>query len=182
MSSRPNTIPGVSRTYIAGSEPEPEILTYITEGEKEEIQYLKGLEKLLKDNNKLKKLMVCVNDKIDESIVSCSHPLKRTDALLNYIKLNYPSRPSNMSLYTICDLDSGSFKTDEQLKLISISQNENINIILSNPAFQIWLVFHYYSPPFLPLSPKNLQYIFLCCIFCLILRLIMIFPVAAYIL
>ena len=87
MSSRPNTIPGVSSTYIAGSEPEPEILTYITEGEKEEIQYLKGLEKLLKDNNKLKKLMVCVNDKIDES-------------------------------------------------------NENINIILSNPAFQIWLVFH----------------------------------------
>ena len=145
MSSRPNTIPGVSSTYISGSEPEPEILTYITEGEKEEIQYLKGLEKLLKDNNKLKKLMVCVNDKIDESIVSCSHPLKRTDALLNYIKLNYPSRPSNMSLYTICDLDSGSFKTDEQLKLISISQNENINIILSNPAFQIWLVFHYYS-------------------------------------
>lgn len=145
MSSRPNTTLGINSTYVAGSVNEPDILVYVSEGEKEEIQYLKGLEQYLRGRNKLSKSIVCVNEKIDKSIVSCSHPLKRMDALLNYLNLNYPVKPQSMHSYIICDLDSGSFKNSDQAKLILLSQNNNINIVLSNPAFQLWLVFHFYT-------------------------------------
>lgn len=145
MSSRPNTTLGINSTYVACSVNEPDILVYITEGEKEEIQYLKGLELYLKERDRLSKSIVCVNEKIDKSIVSCSHPLKRMDALLNYLNLNYPVKPQGIHSFIICDLDSGSFKSSEQAKLISLCQNNNINIILSNPAFQLWLVFHFYT-------------------------------------
>lgn len=145
MSSRPNTTLGVNSNYIAGSVSVPDLLIYITEGEQEEIQYLKGLEQYLRERNRLSKFVICVNEKIDKSLVSCSHPLKRMDALVNYLNLNYPVKPQNMSSYIICDLDAGSFKPSEQVELIILCQKNNINIILSNPAFQLWLVFHFYT-------------------------------------
>lgn len=147
---RPITHLGISSSFIPNSIPEPKVLIYVTEGSKEEIIYLKGVIKSLTENDsQFNKTIICVNEEIDESIMpgklQQSHPLSRLELLNDFLSLKYSKRPQSLTLWLICDRDNGSLTNNQYDKLVQDATQNQVNLIISNPAFQIWLFFHFYS-------------------------------------
>lgn len=46
-------------------------------------------------------------------------------------------------VYVLLDADSEQYKKEQIKEAISIGKNKNVNVIISNPCFELWLLLHF---------------------------------------
>ena len=142
------TIPGKSKYETGTVAPNPVLfIVVITEGCVEELEYIKGIRDDYKD--KLVGInFVILNDLYQDETGAAhnSNPMKRYEAIQEWSQ-EFKSRvgmDDNDEEFLICDRDNGSFKSEQYDKLVEETKKRpNFHLILSNPAFQIWLLFHF---------------------------------------
>ncbi len=122
------------------------IISIVTEGSKEEQEYIKGYYNYLypqgKDNINIEWINEHIIDKKKEE--KASHPLRRLELMkerLSRKNPHYKEYPDEAWL--VCDRDDGSFTEEQYDKLLNECKDAKIQIIMSNPAFQVWLLLHY---------------------------------------
>lgn len=145
-----NTIPGQS-VYKEGTK---DVRTFfyvaiVTEGCQEEIQYINGINKAIVNIDEMPFRLICVNDLIDNEIIrkTYSNPLQRLRVLIewrNECERKYGANPQDED-WLICDRDNSSFSDSQYDELLKEAGREKFKVIVSNPAFQIWLLFHFVS-------------------------------------
>lgn len=135
-----------NRNYVSQSEELGKYFTIaiITEGCKEEIIYLKHIRKLYQESSDKNVTVAFVNDEyIKEKVaISESHPLKRLEAMKERIKNSQLPADEN---WLVCDRDSDSFTNTQYDDICKECANNGIHLVVSNPAFQLWLLFHFIS-------------------------------------
>lgn len=143
-----DTTPGVA-AYVSGSEEMATlfVLSIIAEGYREEPKYLNAIKKLCQEKVELNIVIHILNRKylLQTNSAGHSNPMKRLEALLEW-KANHPtiSGYDNQDEYwLICDRDDGSFTPQQYDDVLAKCQQENIRFIVSNPAFQLWLLLHF---------------------------------------
>ncbi|RGQ92932.1 RloB domain-containing protein [Bacteroides fragilis] len=146
---RPQT--NVNKTsYISDSIDERSvfIISIVTEGSKEEQIYIKGYYDLLRhqgmNNMNIEWINEDIIDKKKEE--KASHPLRRLELMkerLSRINPYYKDYPDEAWL--VCDRDDYSFSQKQYDTLLEECKRENIQVVISNPAFQLWLLLHFDS-------------------------------------
>lgn len=46
-------------------------------------------------------------------------------------------------MYVLLDADSEQYKKEQIKEAISIGKNKNVNVIISNPCFELWFLLHF---------------------------------------
>lgn len=143
-----DTVPGVT-DYTSGATSMHAALFIIiaTEGSNEEIEYIKYVQSLLREKSVSSFEIVFLNDYIsdDKIRVGASNPHQRLDMMLDWKhrQLSVVGTDVVDEDWLICDRDDGSFTEQQYGQVMQIAQHNNINVIVSNPAFQLWLLFHF---------------------------------------
>ena len=132
-------------SYIPNSEEETTIYTICiaTEGEVEELQYIKGFVASFLKKNSIS--IRYANDNLNDNERHSSHPKCRLQHLLRFrasIHPNWKEYSDDMS-WLVCDRDSQSFKEKQYDDVVQQCKDNNISFIISNPAFQLWLLMHF---------------------------------------
>lgn len=139
------TIPGKD-AYESGSTPVRDLyfIAIIAEG-KEECIYLEYIKSIVNKAATVKLNIEILNHHYNKEKIalSDSHPLKRLDALKQWCDTIQTKSLPNDEEWIICDRDNGSFTDDQYDKLLADAEKRGIHVIVSNPAFQIWLLFHF---------------------------------------
>lgn len=142
-----NTIPG-KESYDSGTEPTIDLffVSIVTEGVKEEIIYLDYVSKLVKECDGVNFKIVLLNKLYKDTSLSISdsHPKKRLEILKEWkewVQKHYDAGKDED--WIVCDRDDRSFKEEQFDELCAEAINTHFNIVISNPAFQIWLLFHF---------------------------------------
>lgn len=139
------TIPGKD-AYESGSTPVRDLyfIAIIAEG-KEECIYLEYIKSIVNKAATVKLNIEILNHHYNKEKIalSDSHPLKRLDALKQWCDTIQTKSLPNDEEWIICDRDNGSFTDDQYDKLLADAEKKGIHVIVSNPAFQIWLLFHF---------------------------------------
>lgn len=143
-----DTTPGVT-AYTSGSEEMATlfVLSIIAEGYREEPKYLNAIKKLCQEKVELNMVIHLLNRQYLFQANSAGHsnPTKRLEALLEW-KANHPAVPGYKNkdeYWLICDRDDGSFTIQQYDEVLKKCEQENIHFIVSNPAFQLWLLLHF---------------------------------------
>lgn len=130
---------------------EKEATTYtmciVTEGDVEELEYIKGFFRKFLDNNKITPKYVNDSFANDDKEKHASHPQRRLAALKRFrasVHPNWKEYPDDIS-WLVCDRDSQSFKESQYDEVLNDCNNEKVKLIISNPAFQLWLLMHLVS-------------------------------------
>lgn len=130
--------------YLPESEDEGKrfIIAIMTEGCKEEVLYLKYIRKLCQEKSSKNIIVEIVNDEYaDEKVaVSDSHPQKRLEALRE--RMGYADSLADEA-WLVSDRDDGSFTEGQYDEVRDVCTESNIRWVVSNPAFQLWLLFHF---------------------------------------
>lgn len=126
------------------------VIAIVTEGSKEEIQYLKGVYEQLKSKSNKHIKVYFLNELINSECLifeeRASHPLRRLELMKNYLSMHNPDYHHYPDeAWIVCDRDSKSFREQEYEEVASYCKASSIGMIVSNPAFQVWLLFHYDS-------------------------------------
>lgn len=141
-----NTTPGVS-AFKSNSTPTVSLflIVVITEGIKEEVIYLNKVKQICEKNRVTDFKIVILNDYYDSETKARaqSHPLKRLDALEEWRNKYKDTLSKGDEEWLICDRDNPSFKKEQYEKVLQRTSKESIHFIVSNPAFQIWLLMHF---------------------------------------
>ena len=148
LSKRPKT--HIGKTQVIPQSVEEESLRFIaivTEGSVEELAYLKGYQSSKAPIGRERRIYF-LNDYINEEILAeektASHPLRRLELMKELLSLKNPDFSSYPDeAWQVCDRDEQSFSCDQYDELLMECDRLNINLIVSNPAFQIWLLFHF---------------------------------------
>lgn len=132
-------------SYTPNSEEEASIYTICiaTEGEVEELQYIKGYAESFLKNSKVS--IRYANDNLNENEKHSAHPKCRLQQLLRFrasIHPNWNEYTNDLS-WLICDRDSQSFKGSQYDDIMQKCNENKITFIVSNPAFQLWLLMHF---------------------------------------
>ena len=139
------TIPGKD-AYESGSTPVRDLyfIAIIAEG-KEECIYLDYIKSIVNKAATVKLNIEILNRHYNKEKIalSDSHPLKRLDALKEWCDTIQKISLTEDEEWIICDRDNGSFTNDQYDKLLADAEKRGIHVIVSNPAFQIWLLFHF---------------------------------------
>lgn len=152
------TIPGQTRYEVGTKDVRAFFfIAIITEGRQEEIQYLKGINGVIQNIEEVPFKLVYINELIKEAIIkdTYSNPIQRMKVLIGWRQDcvdKYGINPNDED-WLICDRDNSSFSGDQYDKLLATAKRDNFKVIVSNPAFQIWLLFHFVSD----ISPLNLN-------------------------
>ncbi len=74
-----------------------------------------------------------------------SQPQERLRSLKIWLERYNPDYMSynNDSAWLVCDRDDGGFSIKQLRSVVSDCEKNKIHFILSNPAFQLWLLFHF---------------------------------------
>ena len=139
LSATINTIPGKS-SYAEGTE-NPQSITfvvYLGEGQ-EESQYIEMLSQ-----GKETIIDVFKYYKDSHQQITLSHPKHRYNALIEFLE----SDGSDYSValdkaFLISDRDRQSFKEAQYDEMLENCRDKGIVWIVSNPSFQLWLLFHF---------------------------------------
>lgn len=139
LSATINTIPGTS-SHAEGTEIPKSIafVVYLGEG-REESQYLEMLSQ--GKENVIDVFKYYLNS---QQQITLSHPNHRYKALVEFLE----SGSSGYSAYLdkaflISDRDSQSFKESQYDAMLENCEDKGIVWIVSNPSFQLWLLFHF---------------------------------------
>ena len=123
---------------------EKEATTYtmciVTEGDVEELSYIKGYFKTFLSNSNI--IPQYVNDSLDNKEKHASHPKRRLAALKRYrasVHPNWKEYPDDIT-WLVCDRDAQSFKESQYDDVLVDCKKERIELIISNPSFQLWLL------------------------------------------
>lgn len=139
------TIPGKD-AYESGSTPVRNLyfIAIIAEG-KEECIYLDYIKSIVNEADTVKLNIEILNHYYnkEKTALSESHPLRRLDALKEWSDTIQKISLTDDEEWIICDRDNGSFTNDQYDELLADAETLGIHVIVSNPAFQIWLLFHF---------------------------------------
>ncbi|EJX09596.1 hypothetical protein EVA_02296, partial [gut metagenome] len=146
-SLRPQTQKGQTVLHPQQVEEEPvRFIAIVTEGSKEELAYLKGYCFHLQQKGWVcKGQILYLNDSIRPDIynkeIQASHPKRRMELMKELLSQKNPDflyRPEEA--WMVCDRDDGSFHVDQYEEVYEVCQQEGIHWVVSNPAFQLWLL------------------------------------------
>lgn len=143
-----DTIPGVT-DYTSGATSMHSALFIIiaTEGSNEEIEYIKYVQSLLRAKSVNSFEIVFLNDYVsdDKIRIGASNPHQRLDMMLDWKhkQLSISGADVTDEDWLICDRDDGSFTEQQYGQVMRIAKQNNISVVVSNPAFQLWLLFHF---------------------------------------
>lgn len=147
--NRPQTQIGKTE-YIPNSINEKSIyvIAIVTEGSVEELKYIKGFARDIEKSPKLNIIYLndLINDNIKSKLQHASHPKQRLKLMKEVLSMKNPDfekRPNEA--WMICDRDTKSFKEEEYDDICKQCSSTGINLVISNPAFQLWLLFHFDS-------------------------------------
>lgn len=148
---------------------EKEATTYtmciVTEGDVEELSYIKGYFKTFLSNSNI--IPQYVNDSLDSKEKHASHPKRRLNALKRFrasVHPNWKEYPDDIT-WLVCDRDAQSFKESQYDDVLVDCKKERIELIISNPSFQLWLLMHFVDAIDIDalnkngISPKQIKYI-----------------------
>ena len=143
-----DTIPGLT-DYTSDSTVMHSALFIIiaTEGSNEEIEYVKYVKSLMKAKSSESFEIVILNEFVtdDKVRIGASNPRQRLDMMLDWKHRQLSILGTDVvdEDWLICDRDDASFTEQQYDQVLQISQHNNIRVIVSNPAFQLWLLFHF---------------------------------------
>lgn len=143
-----DTTPGLV-SYESNTEEMATIFVFsvIAEGYREEPKYLNAIKSICNRIDNLNVVIHIINRQYQRQVDSAGHssPIKRLEALLEW-KENHPSiegYDNKDEYWLICDRDNGSFTDAKFDETVELCQQNEINFIISNPAFQLWLLLHF---------------------------------------
>lgn len=134
-----NTIPGTS-SHAEGTENPKSIafVVYLGEGQ-EESQYL---EMLSQGKENIIDVFKFYRD--DHDKITLSHPKHRYEALVEFMGDDKSDYSADLDkAFLISDRDSQSFKGTQYDEMVKNCRDKGIVWIVSNPSFQLWLLFHF---------------------------------------
>ena len=132
-------MPGVS-SHAEGTENPQSIVfvVYLGEGQ-EESQYL---EMLSQGKENIIDVFKFYRD--DHDKITLSHPKHRYEALVEFMGDDKSDYSADLDkAFLISDRDSQSFKGTQYDEMVKNCRDKGIVWIVSNPSFQIWLLFHF---------------------------------------
>lgn len=139
LSATINTIPGTS-SHAEGTEIPKSIVfvVYLGEGQ-EESQYLEMLSR--GKDNIIDVYKYYINS---QQQITLSHPKHRYNALVEFLKSDSSGYSAYLDkAFLISDRDSQSFKEPQYDEMLVNCEEKGIVWIVSNPSFQLWLLFHF---------------------------------------
>ena len=139
LSATINTIPGTS-SYAEGTENPQSIafIVYLGEG-KEESQYLEIFSQGKENMIDIFKYYIDGHQQ-----TTLSHPKHRYKALIEFLESDGSDYSATLDkAFLISDRDSQSFKEPQYDKMLENCKDKGIDWIVSNPSFQLWLLFHF---------------------------------------
>ena len=73
------------------------------------------------------------------------NPVARLQSLKDWLSRYNPNFKdySEDTAWLVCDRDDGSFSVRQLRNVVNECENSRIHLIISNPAFQLWLLFHF---------------------------------------
>ena len=123
------------------------VLSVISEGYREEPKYLAYVRNICNQKSTNRVVIHIINRHYKRQVdsVGRNHPLNRLEDLLIWKKNQEQNGLTGLNdeYWLICDRDNESFKEDQYDLLIKDCTQNNVNVIVSNPAFQIWLLLHF---------------------------------------
>lgn len=141
------TKPAVA-SYSAKNKPmNPSVFVAIAAEGQEEVIYLGEIEKILKLHSKNLRMIILNNHyrSLKKSIAK-SHPNHRYEILEEWraLYMQQYAISSRDEEWLICDRDNESFTEEQYNKYVDLDNNNtNFHFIVSNPAFQLWLLLHF---------------------------------------
>lgn len=144
------TTPGVV-AYEQGSEEMAVlfVLSIIAEGYKEEPKYLKCIRNICEQKGAAQIVIHLINRqyKRKKDSVGRNHPMNRLEDLLEWKTNHLPVEgiENRDEYWLICDRDNDSFTAEQYDSIVEECEKSGVNLIVSNPAFQIWLLLHFTS-------------------------------------
>lgn len=145
----------VSQPGVPGYKPESEevgsvfSIAIVTEGSKEELIYLRHIKALCEERGSsvAHTKIDFVNDEYasPKAAVSESNPMHRLNALLEHLGVTNPDFKEFKTdeAWLVCDRDDGSFTEAQYDDVLRLCEQHDIRWVVSNPAFQLWLLFHF---------------------------------------
>ncbi len=126
------------------------LIAIVTEGSREELTYLRSLQECWEVQYGKKIVIHYLNDLIAPEIYQveeqASHPLRRLNLMKEYLSLHNPDfQRYPDEAWLVCDRDDQSFKSEQYDELEQYCSSHAIQLVVSNPAFQLWLLFHHDS-------------------------------------
>lgn len=113
---------------------------------KEEVLYLEEIEKIVKSHDCDLRIIILNKYIYDANEATSSHPKHRYELLEEWQKF-YKKEwgiSANDEEWLICDRDNNNFKSTQYDKFVMLANTTpNFHFIVSNPAFQLWLLLHY---------------------------------------
>lgn len=139
LSATINTMPGTS-SHAEGTEAPQSIsfVVYLGEGQ-EESQYL---EMLSKGKGNIIDVFKYYLDSHQQ--ITLSHPKHRFKALVEFLESDSSGYSATLDkAFLISDRDSQSFNEEQYDEMLKNCEDKDIVWIVSNPSFQLWLLFHF---------------------------------------
>lgn len=139
LSATINTIPGTS-SYAEGTENPQSVafVVYLGEGQ-EESQYL---EIFSQEKETIIDVFKYYKDSHQQTTLS--HPKHRYNALVEFLESDGSDYSAALDkAFLISDRDSQSFKEAQYDEMLENCRDKGIDWIVSNPSFQLWLLFHF---------------------------------------
>lgn len=139
LSATINTKPGTS-SHAEGTENPQSIafVVYLGEGQ-EESQYLEMLSE--GKDNIIDVFKYYLNS---HQQITLSHPNHRYNALVEFLESDGSDYSAALDkAFLISDRDSQSFKEEQYDEMLKNCEDKGIVWIVSNPSFQLWLLFHF---------------------------------------
>lgn len=145
----------VSQPGVPGYQPESEeagsvfSIAIVTEGSKEELIYLRHIKALCEKcgSSATHTKIDFVNDEYasPKKAMSESNPIHRLSALLEHLGVTNPDFKEFKTdeAWLVCDRDDASFTEKQYDEVLESCRKNNVRWVISNPAFQLWLLFHF---------------------------------------
>ena len=148
LRDRNRTQIGVPRIPVASRvENHVTVFAIVSEGQKEEPQYLRYVLSMCRRKFETSMQIHIVNDELSAlgMLEHDSNPLSRLRSLKVWLSRYNPDFDSHHedTAWLICDRDDGSFSIRQLRLVVSECEESRIHFVLSNPAFQLWLLFHF---------------------------------------
>ena len=131
------------------------VLAVVSEGQVEEPGYIRYVIAMCRRKYNTRMAIHIINDELEAMGVPSheSNPVTRLHRLKEWLLRYNPEYETHLedSAWLICDRDDGSFSVRQFRNVVWECERSRIHFIISNPAFQIWLLFHFADDINLPL-------------------------------
>lgn len=122
------------------------MIAIVTEGSHEELDYLRYVARECRRRDRdINIEILFLNDLYADELVAVghSHPKHRLAAMERWINYSDKFNIAGDERWLVCDRDRQNFHDDSYDKIVAQCSSLGINLIVSNPAFQLWLLLHF---------------------------------------